>query len=226
MIFTDKTPKDAGKVVDGDKIVVLSSAQASISRAVPTPSTSTPLVPATEIGTGRLTIEDQEEPYQDVVGAPLMSVPGSWAMAYATGVHGRYSFNPSARLSGPQCSRRMAMMVLASTIVPLMTMSYASSNEKRRTSARGVSGPSLLRSDGVSPVARNSAVCWLEKLGVLMKRENWLNRSARIPLLRVACVRPHPMGARQGKGMPRRNFQRPTGSGNAVLFHQWNLSVR
>jgi len=25
--------------------------------------------------------------------------------------------------------------------------------------------------------------------------------------------------------MPRRNFQRPTVGGNAVLFHQWNLSV-
>ena len=49
MVFTDKVLKDAGKVSDGDKIVVLSSARGEHQRVAPIPSTSTPLVPATEI---------------------------------------------------------------------------------------------------------------------------------------------------------------------------------
>ena len=53
MIFTDKILKDAGKVTDGDKIVVLSSARASTSRAAPIPSTSTPLELATEVRFGQ-----------------------------------------------------------------------------------------------------------------------------------------------------------------------------
>ena len=48
MAFTDKVLKNAGKVSDGDKIVVLSSAQASTPLAAPTPSTCTPSVPTTD----------------------------------------------------------------------------------------------------------------------------------------------------------------------------------
>ena len=48
MTFTDKVLKNAGKVSDGDKIVVLSSAQASTPLAAPTPSTCTPSVPTTD----------------------------------------------------------------------------------------------------------------------------------------------------------------------------------
>ena len=80
--------------------------------------------------------------------------------------------------SSPSCRRRIAIIVFASTMVPLVTISMASCCVYRRTAGRGVSGPIAERSTSLSPVARYSAVYCEEKLGVLMKRVNWVSFEA------------------------------------------------
>ena len=63
-------------------------------------------------------------------------------------------------------------------MVPLVTISMASCCVYRRTAERGVSGPIAERSTSLSHVARYSAVYCEEKLGVLMKRVNWVSFEA------------------------------------------------